>query len=165
MAQARAQKRSIQSSPRKMRLMLDLIRGKKVSEALSILHFTPNHASIVAEKTLRSAVANFQQKPENSRIDVDELIVQECFSDGGPMLKRISPAPMGRAYRIRKRSNHLTIVVGNRPTRTMMAKAAKSGARQRAAAAAPAPAAATAAKKPRAKAATKKTAKAAESGS
>jgi hypothetical protein len=79
------------------------------------------------------------------------------------MLKRISPAPMGRAYRIRKRSNHLTIVVGNRPTREMMAKAAKSGARQKAAAA---PAvAAPAAKKPRAKATTKKATKASESAS
>jgi large subunit ribosomal protein L22 len=112
---ARAIKRSIQSSPVKMRIVLNLIRGKRVPEALSILHFTPNHASIVAEKTLRSAVANFQMNPENARVDVDELFVRECSSDGGAVLKRILPAPMGRAFRVRKRSNHLTIVVGDEP--------------------------------------------------
>ena len=115
MAEARAQKKNIQGSPRKMRLMLDLIRGKRVPEALSILHFAPNHASLVAEQTLRSAISNFQLKPENGRTDVEELYVKECFADGGPMMKRISPAPMGRAYRIRKRSNHLTIIIGDKP--------------------------------------------------
>ena len=98
-----------------MRIVLDQIRGKRVPEALSILHFTPNHASIVAEKTLRSAVANFQMDPENARFDVDDLYVRECQADGGPVLKRILPAPMGRAFRVRKRSNHLTIVVGDEP--------------------------------------------------
>jgi large subunit ribosomal protein L22 len=112
---ARAIKRSIQSSPVKMRIVLNLIRGKRVPEALSILHFTPNHASIVAEKTLRSAVANFQMNPENARIDADDLFVRECSSDGGAVLKRILPAPMGRAFRVRKRSNHLTIIVGDEP--------------------------------------------------
>jgi large subunit ribosomal protein L22 len=112
---ARAIKRSIQSSPVKMRIVLNLIRGKRVPEALSILHFTPNHASIVAEKTLRSAVANFQMNPENARVDADDLFVRECSSDGGAVLKRILPAPMGRAFRVRKRSNHLTIVVGDEP--------------------------------------------------
>ena len=111
--QAHAIKRSIQSSPRKMRIVLDQIRGKKVPEALAILHFTPNHASDVAEKTLRSAIANFQSVAENARFDVEDLYVRECSADGGAMLKRISAAPMGRAYRIRKRSNHLTIVVGD----------------------------------------------------
>lgn len=114
--EARAHKRQIQSSPRKMRLVLDMIRGKRVPEALSILHFTPNHASVVAEKTLRSAIANFQQKPEHARFDVEDLYVREAFADGGPVLKRISAAPMGRAYRIRKRSNHLTIIVSDQPT-------------------------------------------------
>ena len=112
---ARAIKRSIQSSPVKMRIVLNLIRGKRVPEALSILHFTPNHASIVAEKTLRSAVANFQMNPENARLDADDLFVRECSSDGGAVLKRILPAPMGRAFRVRKRSNHLTIIVGDEP--------------------------------------------------
>ncbi len=113
--QAHAIKRGIQSSPLKMRIVLDTIRGKRVPEALSILHFTPNHASIVAEKTLRSAIANFQMDPENARFDVEDLYVRECQADGGPVLKRILPAPMGRAFRVRKRSNHLTIVVGDEP--------------------------------------------------
>jgi large subunit ribosomal protein L22 len=98
-----------------MRIVLDMIRGKRVPEALSILHFTPNHASIVAEKTLRSAVANFQMNPENARVDAEDLFVRECSSDGGAVLKRVLPAPMGRAFRVRKRSNHLRIVVGDEP--------------------------------------------------
>ena len=114
MAQAIAKKKNIQSSPVKMRLVLDLIRGKKVPEALATLHFMTNKASHVAEQTLRSAIANFQLKDENRGIDVENLFVAECFSDGGPMLKRIMPAPMGRAFRVRKRSNHLTIVVSDR---------------------------------------------------
>jgi large subunit ribosomal protein L22 len=143
MAEARAQKRSIQSSPRKMRLMLDLIRGKRVTEAISLLHFTPNHASIVAEQTLRSAIANFQLKPENSRFDIEDLYVAECYADGGPMLKRILPAPMGRAFRVRKRSNHLTIVVSNRPPKQALKNNTRS--KKRLGAAAPAPKAAPAA--------------------
>jgi large subunit ribosomal protein L22 len=114
MAQAVAKKKNIQSSPVKMRLVLDLIRGKKVPEALATLHFLTNKASHVAEQTVRSAVANFQLKDENRGIDVEDLIISECYSDGGPMLKRIMPAPMGRAFRVRKRSNHLTIFVSNK---------------------------------------------------
>ena len=123
--QAHAIKRSIQSSPRKMRIVLDQIRGKKVPEALAILHFTPNHASDVAEKTLRSAIANFQSVPENARFDVEDLYVRECSADGGAVLKRISPAPMGRAYRIRKRSNHLRIVVSDTLTPRIAKKSVK----------------------------------------
>jgi large subunit ribosomal protein L22 len=153
--EARAYKRQIQSSPRKMRLVLDLIRGKRVPEALSILHFTPNHASVVAEKTLRSAIANFQQKPEHARFDVEDLYVREAYADGGPMLKRISAAPMGRAYRIRKRSNHLTIVVSDQPTANTKvnradrkrAEAAKAPRQAAPAAAAAAPAKRTRTKK------------------
>ena len=171
MAQARAIKRSIQSSPRKMRLMLDMIRGKRVSEALSLLHFTPNHASVVAEQTLRSAIANFQSKPENSGIDIEELWVRECFSDGGAVLKRILPAPMGRAFRVRKRSNHLTIVVSNKPLNSQIAKLGRKdkqafvnmNAQAPAPKAAAKPAAsASAAKKPRAKKAAATEANAAE---
>src|SRR5438094_10185127 len=114
MAQAVAKKKNIQSSPVKMRLVLDHIRGKKVPEALATLHFMTNKASHVAEQTVRSAVANFQLKDENRGIDVEDLFISECYSDGGPMLKRIMPAPMGRAFRVRKRSNHLTIVVSDR---------------------------------------------------
>ena len=123
--QAHALKRSIQSSPRKMRIVLDLIRGKRVPEALAILHFTPNHASVVVEKTLRSAIANFQMKPANARFDVEDLYVRECSADGGAMLKRVLPAPMGRAFRVRKRSNHLRIIVGD----TLTPRATKKQAR------------------------------------
>ncbi len=114
MAQAVAKKKNIQSSPVKMRLVLDLIRGKKVPEALATLHFMTNKASLVAEQTVRSAIANFQLKDDNRGIDVEDLYISECFADGGPMLKRIMPAPMGRAFRIRKRSNHLTIFVSDK---------------------------------------------------
>ena len=142
--EAHAIKRSIQSSPRKMRIVLDLIRGKRVSEALSILHFTPNHASVVAEKTLRSAIANFQMKPENARFDVEDLYVRECSADGGAALKRVLPAPMGRAFRVRKRSNHLRIVVSDtltpRAAKKQTSRAKKEGSSNapRAAAATPA---------------------------
>ncbi len=94
-----------------MRLVIDLIRGKSVDEALHILHFSPKHASKAAEKVLRSAVSNLQNKEGSGRLDAEEMVVKEAFVNGGMMMKRISPAPMGRAYRIRKRSNHVTIVV------------------------------------------------------
>lgn len=109
--EAQAINRYIGTSPRKMRLVIDLIRGKSVSEALHILHFSPKHASKVAEKVLRSAVANLQNKDEAGRLEPEEMVVKTAFVDGGMTMKRISPAPMGRAFRIRKRSNHVTIVV------------------------------------------------------
>lgn len=111
--EAKAINRYVSTSPRKMRLVIDLIRGRGVEEALSALHFTPKHAARTAEKALRSAISNFQNKDE-ARVDTTELFVKTAFVDGGPVLKRISPAPMGRAYRIRKRSNHITIVVARR---------------------------------------------------
>lgn len=107
--EARAVKRYNRSSPRKMRLVIDLIRGKSASQALSLLKFSDKQAAEAAELTLKSAINNLQQK--DAGVNVDAIIVKECFVDGGPTLKRISPAPMGRAYRIRKRSHHLTIVV------------------------------------------------------
>jgi large subunit ribosomal protein L22 len=100
-----------------MRLVIDLIRGRNVEEALTILHFSPKHAARAAEKVLRSAISNFQSKDEAGRIDLNQLYVKEAFVDGGPMLKRISPAPQGRAYRIRKRSNHVTIVIAQKAER------------------------------------------------
>lgn len=114
MLEARAVNRYVNSSPRKMRLVVDLIRGKSVSEALTILHFSPKHAAKTAEKVLRSAISNLQNKDEAGRTDVDTLFVKEVFVDGGPGMKRMLPAPMGRAYRIVKRSNHVTIVVAQR---------------------------------------------------
>ena len=109
--EAYAVHRYIGSSPRKMRLVIDLIRGKRVDEALDILHFSPKHASKVAEKALRSAVSNLQNKEEGGRLEPGDIIVAKAFVDPGVTMKRVLPAPMGRAFRIRKRSNHVTIVV------------------------------------------------------
>lgn len=111
--EAKAKNRFIGSSPRKMRLVVDLIRGKSVDKALEILHFTPKHASKEAEKTLRSAVANLFNK-DSGRLEPSDLFVKKVFVNQGPTAKRILPAPMGRAYRVRKRSNHLTIIVAKK---------------------------------------------------
>ena len=112
--EAKAINRYIGSSPRKMRLVIDLIRGIPVERALEVLHFSSKHASKDAEKTLRSAVSNIMNLDDSTRVDPADLFVKEAFVDQGPTLKRISPAPMGRAYRIRKRSCHLTIVVATK---------------------------------------------------
>jgi large subunit ribosomal protein L22 len=112
--EAKAVNRFIGSSPRKMRLIIDLIRGQSVDKAMEILHFSPKHASKDAEKTLRSAVSNLMNKDDSTRVEPSELIVKDAFVNAGPILKRISPAPMGRAYRIRKRSCHLTVVVATK---------------------------------------------------
>lgn len=103
----------VPTSPRKMRLIADVIRGKGVMEALNILTFSTKHASNTLEKLLRSAIANWENKFEATAEDSD-LIVKEVFVDGGKTLKRFLPAPMGRAYRVRKRSNHVTIVLDSR---------------------------------------------------
>lgn len=92
-----------------MRLVVDLIRGKSAGEALSLLKFSDKDAATTCELTLRSAINNLQQK--DAGVDPESIYVKEAFVDPGPTMKRISPAPMGRAYRIRKRSHHLTIVV------------------------------------------------------
>jgi len=112
--EARAINRFIGSSPRKMRLVIDLIRGESVDKALEILHFSPKHSSMDAERTLRSAVSNLINSDEASRVEPTDLFVKEAYVDAGPTLKRMSPAPQGRAYRIRKRSCHLTIVVAKK---------------------------------------------------
>jgi large subunit ribosomal protein L22 len=112
--EAKAINRYIGTSPRKMRLVIDLIRGKGVEEALSILHFAPKHAAKTAEKVLRSAIANLQNKDQGGRVDTSTMFVKTAFVDGGAMAKRVLPAPMGRAFRVRKRSNHVTIVVAQR---------------------------------------------------
>jgi len=112
--EAKAITRYIGSSPRKMRLVVDLIRGVSVDKAIEILHFQPKHASKDAEKTLRSAVANLINKEDGVKVEPTELYVKSAFVDQGPTAKRISPAPMGRAFRIRKRSCHVTIVVATK---------------------------------------------------
>jgi large subunit ribosomal protein L22 len=105
--------RNVPTSPRKMRLVADLIRGQKVAKALNILKFEPNHNAARLEKLLLSAVANWQNKYEDVRLDEAELFIKEIYVDGGRILKRLRPAPQGRAHRIRKRSNHVTMVVAS----------------------------------------------------
>jgi large subunit ribosomal protein L22 len=100
------------TSPRKMRLVADLVRGKKVELALNILRFSTKEASRKLEKLLLSAINNWEQKNENGNLVEAGLFVKEIRVDGGQMLKRLRPAPQGRAHRIRKRSNHVTIVLG-----------------------------------------------------
>ncbi|MBL0177346.1 MAG: 50S ribosomal protein L22 [Ignavibacteria bacterium] len=112
--EARAIKRFIPGSPRKMRLVADLIRGKNVEEAINILHFSPKHASKVCEITLRSAISNLQNAKESGRLEPSNVYVKTVMVDGGPAAKRVLPAPMGRAFRVRKRTNHLTIVVSEK---------------------------------------------------
>ena len=92
--EAKATHKYLSSSPRKMRLVIDLIRGKSVDEALEVLHFNPKHASKAAEKVLRSAVSNLYNKDENTKYEPSDLYVKEAFVNGGPILKRIQPAPM-----------------------------------------------------------------------
>ncbi|WP_040278741.1 50S ribosomal protein L22 [Psychroserpens damuponensis] len=100
------------TSPRKMRLVADLVRGKEAEKALQILRFSSKEASRRLEKLLLSAIANWQAKNEDADMEEADLFVQEIRVDGGSMLKRLRPAPQGRAHRIRKRSNHVTVVIG-----------------------------------------------------
>ena len=99
------------SSPRKMRLVADIIRGKEVIAALNILKFTRKHAALPMEKLLRSAISNWQAKNTGENIESANVVVKEIRVEGARTLKRISPAPQGRAHRIRKRSNHVTIIL------------------------------------------------------
>ena len=100
------------TSPRKMRLVADLIRGEKVEKALNILRFSQKEASRRLEKLVLSAIANWQAKNEEADVENSGLFVKEIKVDSGTMLKRLRPAPQGRAHRIRKRSNHVTVVLG-----------------------------------------------------
>ena len=101
---------NVPTSPRKMRLVADLIRGKEVFRALGILKFSNKEAAARLEKLLRSAVANWEEKNER-KAETGDLYVQTIHVDPAPMLKRLRPAPQGRGYRIRKRANHVTIIV------------------------------------------------------
>ncbi|MBD8490260.1 50S ribosomal protein L22 [Echinicola sp. CAU 1574] len=109
--EAIARLNNVPTSPRKMRLVADLVRGQRVGNALSILKFTPNHGAIKLEKLLLSAIANWQAKNPDAKLEEADLYVKMIQVDGGRMLKRLRPAPQGRAHRIRKRSNHVTLVV------------------------------------------------------
>ena len=109
------------TSPRKMRLVADMIRGKRADMALNMLRFSTKEAAGRLEKLLMSALNNWQAKNESLRIEEHELIVQEVHVDGGRQLKRLRPAPQGRGHRIRKRSNHITMVVGSKNDATLEA--------------------------------------------
>lgn len=105
---------NVPTSPRKMRLVTDLIRGIDVDQALYILKTCPKEPAIRLRKLLMSAMANWQLKNEGTRIEDSKLYIKTIQVDGGRILKRISPAPQGRAHRIRKRSNHVTMILGSR---------------------------------------------------
>ncbi|KIA89776.1 50S ribosomal protein L22 [Kaistella jeonii] len=105
------------SSPRKMRLVVDIIRGVEVDKALAILKFSKKDASNKLEKVLLSAMANWQLKNEGADIEEANLIVKEIMVDSARQLKRLRPAPQGRGHRIRKRSNHITLILGNKETK------------------------------------------------
>jgi len=104
------------TSPRKMRLVADLIRGVEVNKALDVLHYSTKEPSKKLEKLLMSAIANWQKKNEEARIEKSNLFVKEVYVNGGRMLKRLRPAPQGRGYRVRKRSNHVTIILDSMNT-------------------------------------------------
>jgi large subunit ribosomal protein L22 len=110
--EVRAQLRFLRATPRKVRLVADLIRGKGVQEAVNILHLTNKHAAKPLEKLLKSAIANAENREEP--VDVDRLFVKEVMVDGGPTMKRFRPAPMGRGFRVLKRSSHVTIKLDTR---------------------------------------------------
>jgi len=132
MLEVKATSKYIRTSAQKAGLVLALIRGKKASEALSILHFTKKSVARDVEKTLRSAIANavnVADKNQKRRLDEDDLVVSAAYADQGPTQKRVRPAPMGRAYQVLRRTTHVTVCVaegGNGKTKT--ARSARRGA-------------------------------------
>ena len=121
MVQAEATSKFIRTSAQKAGLVLDLIRGKDVNSALATLQFTRKMIAKDIEKVLRSAIANATQKNG----DVDRLFVSACYAGQGPSMKRIRPAPMGRAFRVVKRTAHLTVAVAERPAKAIQPKKAE----------------------------------------
>lgn len=109
--EALARLNNVPTSPRKMRLVADLVRGKRVGIALSILKFTPNHGAIRLEKLVLSAIANWQAKNPDTKLEDADLYIKTVMVDEGRSLKRLRPAPQGRGHRIRKRSNHVTLII------------------------------------------------------
>ena len=107
--EARATAKFIRMSAQKARLVADLIRGKNAGEAITILRFTKKRASRAIEKVLKSAISNAEQKSEH--LDVDQLVVAQTYVNEGPRMKRVRPAPMGRAFRYQRRMSHITVVV------------------------------------------------------
>src|SRR5678816_2786655 len=121
--EAVAKLRNYPTSPRKMRLLADLIRGKKVDKVLAILEHNTKHPAVPLRKLVLSAINNWKQKNENG--DVHELTVKTIMVDGGRTLKRMRPAPHGRGYRVRKRSNHVTVIVDTRAEKAAKAAVVK----------------------------------------
>jgi large subunit ribosomal protein L22 len=115
--EATAKLRNVPTSPRKMRLVADMVRGQKVTRALGLLKFEANSGAARVEKLLLSALANWQQHNEDERIEDANLYIKEIFVDEGRQLKRLRPAPQGRGHRIRKRSNHVTLVIDTKVER------------------------------------------------
>jgi large subunit ribosomal protein L22 len=103
------------TGPRKMRLIADVIRGMEVEKALAILEFHPQHNAVPLAKLLKSAINNWEQKNSGESAADSNLVVKTVFVDGGRTLKRMRPAPQGRGYRVRKRSNHVTLIVDTKP--------------------------------------------------
>jgi large subunit ribosomal protein L22 len=114
---------NVPTSPRKMRVVADLIRGERVVKALSILKFEPKVGAAKLEKLLLSAISNWQIANEDAKIEEADLYIKTIAVDSGRMLKRLRPAPQGRAHRIRKRSNHVTLVVDSKNASTVEAPA------------------------------------------
>jgi large subunit ribosomal protein L22 len=106
-----AKLKNVPTSPRKMRLVAELIRGQRVSKALNILKYEAKTGSFKLEKLLLSAIANWEAKNQEAKLEEADLFVKDVWVDGGRVLKRLRPAPQGRAHRIRKRSNHVTLVL------------------------------------------------------
>lgn len=112
----------VPTSPRKMRLVADLIRGQRVAKALNLLKYEAKHPAARLEKLLMSAIANWETKNKDVKLEEADLFVKEISVDGGRMLKRLRPAPQGRAHRVRKRSNHVTLVVDKMPAQATKEK-------------------------------------------
>ena len=110
--QARAEARYIRTSPQKIRLVIDLIRGQKAGDAINILRTTNKRIAPSVEKVLRSAIANAENRSND--VDVDKLFVTEAYVNEGPRMKRVRPAPMGRAYRYQRRMSHIVVSVGDK---------------------------------------------------
>jgi large subunit ribosomal protein L22 len=126
--EAVAKLRNVPTSPRKMRLVADLVRGKQVNSALGLLKFEANQGAERIEKLLLSALSNWQAKNEDLRVEDSNLYIKAIFVDEGKTLKRLRPAPQGRGHRIRKRSNHVTLIIDSKTEDEMISKKAKKAA-------------------------------------
>jgi len=113
MTEGKSISKYVRMAPRKLQIVLDLIRGKKVEDALNILHFCPQKASIPVEKAIRSAIANVINEEGSNKVNVEEFFVKSALVNEGPVFKRFKPRAMGRATRIRKRTSHIKIIVSD----------------------------------------------------